>query len=433
MTAQSNLPTGALRRLAGLAGASVQSGAAAILKGKGSAAPERLANELARLRGLATKLGQMLSYVDGLIPEAQYANYETALQTLQTATQPSNIVDVRKIVETELGAPIDRCFAEWNDDPIASASIGQVHRARLFEGLAVAVKVQHPGIAQAIQADLGTAEALERVVRLAMGASFGTRPMFDELAAAIRQELDYRLEAAAQNRFREFHRGDPRIYVPSVVDSHTTTRVLTSELVDGETFATACAAPEEDRRRWCETLWRFAFRAILARGMYNADPHPGNYFFQGDGRVVFVDFGCTRKMSSQRVSSVRRMHAAAYARDETAFKAAVSSLLDVSTGPLAAPAQRFVRLCLEPVFASPFRVTREYSAALIHEARSFGKSARSVPSGDRSPPAPPELFLMNRLHFGLYSVLARLDATVDYKQTEQAFVLGAVPGKDCLP
>jgi predicted unusual protein kinase regulating ubiquinone biosynthesis (AarF/ABC1/UbiB family) len=163
------------------------------------------------LRGLAAKVGQMASYVDGFIPEAQREQYEAALRGLRAAAPHSAAVEITQRIEAELGAPLAQLFAEFDPQPIASASIGQVHRARLQDGRDVAVKVQHPGIERAIDSDLANAAMLERLASLLGPAALDTRRIYDELSSRIREELDYRLEAMSSIQTFMCQRSSPRI------------------------------------------------------------------------------------------------------------------------------------------------------------------------------------------------------------------------------
>jgi predicted unusual protein kinase regulating ubiquinone biosynthesis (AarF/ABC1/UbiB family) len=200
-----NLPVGRLSRLTSLARVGLRTGATLLLSRETDAAAKQAAEVLGKLRGLAAKVGQMASYVDGFIPEAHRESYELALRGLRAAAPHSSSRAIRQLVERELGAPIDRLFADWQDTPFASASIGQVHRARLFDGRSVAVKVQHPGIERAIDADLKNGAVLESLVGVLGPKALDSRRMYTEIAQRIREELDYRLEAERQSMFARIH------------------------------------------------------------------------------------------------------------------------------------------------------------------------------------------------------------------------------------
>jgi predicted unusual protein kinase regulating ubiquinone biosynthesis (AarF/ABC1/UbiB family) len=277
----------------------------------GTAAAEQALDLLGNLRGLAAKVGQMASYVDGIVPDEQRETYERVLSGLQRATPSSPFSKVRAVIESELGQPLDHAFAEFDEAPMASASIGQVHRARLHDGNEVAVKVQHPGIEAAIETDLSSAGTMVSFVSRMVPSALNARDVHVEIAQAFREELDYRLEVQRQTTFARFFANDPQIHVPRVFESHSSRRVMTSELVRGLHFDAVTAFPEAQRRAYASVLWRFVFQAILVEGLFNADPHPGNYLFHEDGRITFLDFGCVQRLEPVMLGSARIMHAAA--------------------------------------------------------------------------------------------------------------------------
>jgi predicted unusual protein kinase regulating ubiquinone biosynthesis (AarF/ABC1/UbiB family) len=419
------VPQGRIGRLARLAAMGVKTGAGVLLDRSGAGSAHHAAEVLGTLRGLAAKLGQMASYVDGIVPEGQREAYEASMKALQAAAPKSSAAQIRACVESELGAPIDRLFAQWSDEPLASASIGQVHVARLIDGSEVAVKVQHPGVVQAVESDLANAGILEGFLGTIGGKRFETKKMLAVIRARFREELDYELEAARLSRFAELHAGDPTVRVPRLVGSHSTRRVLTTELARGLTFDEACAAPVAARRAWAETMWRFVFKGTLRGSMLNADPHPGNYIFHPDGVVTFLDYGCIQPVEEDHRARAENVHRAALARDEQAFARAVTILVKAKPGALEKLAIAYTRKCFEPLFASPYHIRRSYAAVLVDDMKDMAMTARKVPA-DEFFPMPPDMVFVNRLQFGFYSVLARLDVEVDYAAVHRAFLAGAI-------
>jgi predicted unusual protein kinase regulating ubiquinone biosynthesis (AarF/ABC1/UbiB family) len=394
-----------------------------LLSKRGTNAAEYAADVLGTLRGLAAKIGQTLSYVDGIVPEAQRESYEKALGKLRDSTPRSAPEAIRRLIEEELGAPVARLFLEFSEQPFASASIGQVHRAVLQDGRVVAVKVQHPGIASAVESDLENASVMEGLVSTLGPKGINAKAAYAEVAARFREELDYGLEAERQRAFATLHAGDPTIRIPAVISSHSARRVLTTELVEGLSFEQAIAASTEERRAWAETLWRFVFKGNLVGGMFNADPHPGNYLFGPNGHVTFLDFGCVQPIEEERRPAARAMHRAALARDETAFAAHASNLLGLRGGEYGARAVLYSRRCFEPMFGSPFHITRAYTTSLVEDMKAL-KSLFWAKDGSFVM-LPPAMLLLNRLQFGFYSVLARLDVRVDYARVEREFLSAA--------
>ena len=172
------------------------------------------------------------------------------------------------------------------------------------------MKVQYPGVADAIASDLKNTEILGMFMRQSF-SSLDPSEMVAEIKERLTEELDYTRERDNQQRFVDFYRGHPFISVPEVVHPLCTKRVLTTELALGATFEEACEADEATRRRYCETLWRFVFKGNLVGGMFNADPHPGNYIFRPDGAVTFIDFGCVQPIEGDRLGFARDLHRAA--------------------------------------------------------------------------------------------------------------------------
>jgi len=414
------VPTGRLGRFVKLAGVGARASVDMLSKRGSEKVAERAAEVLGNLRGLAAKLGQTASYVDGFVPETHRGIYEKALGALRTAAPHSSKESIRALVESELGAPVEKLFQSWADEPFASASIGQVHRAELPNGQAVAVKVQHPGIDRAIESDLSNVSLLEGFVGVVGPRNLNSGAVLEEVKARFREELDYRLEAERQAQFRQLHAADPMIAIPRVIRERSARRVLTMELVEGATLEEAALASPALRQRYAETLWRFVFKGNLVGGMFNADPHPGNYLFQPDGSVTFLDFGCIQPIAGHRLEAARDLHRAALRKDEPAFHRAAAVILESKGGTYEAAATAYSRLCFEPVFASPFRITQEFASSLVSEIKTVkdqlfakDKSFVQLPSG---------MLFMNRLQFGFYSVLARLDVTVDYAEVERRFL-----------
>lgn len=418
------VPEGRLGRLARLAAAGARSGASMLVSRAGASANARTAQKTAEvlgtMRGLAAKLGQMASYVDGVLPEEHRETYEAAMKHLRAAAPRSKPAEVRKLVEEELGAPMSELFESWEDEAFASASIGQVHRATLPGPRDVAVKVQHPGIQKAIEADLLNAGILESMAALGGARRFNSKNVLEVIRKRFREELDYELEASHLRAFAKLHAGDDAIRFPTLVGERSTKRVLTTELVRGKTFEEACTASQAEREAWARTMWRFVFKGNLKGGMFNADPHPGNYFFHDEGAVTFIDFGCVQPISPHHRKAACTMHRLAIERDEAGFRLATREMLGTKAGRYEDALAGFIRQCFEPLFHERFRFTREYAADLVERARQMSTVVRALDEDELVPISEHFIFL-NRLQFGFYSVLARLDVEVSYAEVERAF------------
>ncbi len=253
---------------------------------------EDAARELGQMKGAMMKIGQLLGFIlEGLPEDAQ-----RALATLQADAPPMAPGLAASVVRRELGQEPERLFRRWTAEPAAAASVGQVHRAVLRDGRSVAVKVQYPGVDTAIQADLDNAEVLYGLFSAFALKGLDVHALVDELRERMGDELDYRIEAAHQSEFARSYRGHPFITVPAVVDELSTQRVLTTEWVDGVAWADFLAtADPAQRQRAGEVLFRFAQGSIHRLGVFNGDPHPGNYRFLPDGRVAFLDFGLVKR------------------------------------------------------------------------------------------------------------------------------------------
>lgn len=258
---------------------------------KENAKADELANDLEKLGPTFVKLGQLLSTRVEMMPRA----YLEALTRLQDRVEPFGFGEVEKTVESELGVRISKAFAEFESRPIASASLGQVHYARLRDGRAVAVKVQRPGIREAVFDDL---EALGEIAEfLDAHTEFGKRyqfcQMLEEFRKSLVRELDYRQEAQNLSTFHEQLANFRRIVVPLPIDDYCTSRVLTMEHVEGKkiTEMSPLARMEFDGTALAEELFRAYLEQILVHGFFHADPHPGNVFLTPDYRIALVDLG----------------------------------------------------------------------------------------------------------------------------------------------
>lgn len=257
---------------------------------------EQLAKDLEQLGPSYIKLGQLLSTRADLIPPV----YVKALSRLQDDTEPFSIADVERIVQEELGVKITDAFSYFDHEPLASASLGQVHKAALRDGRAVAVKVQRPGIRQQIVEDMDAfheiAEFLDR--RTEWGKRFGFADMHEEFRTSIMRELDYLQEAQNLQTLRHNLEAFDQIFVPAPIDDFTSARVLTMEFVGGRKITSMgpLARMEIDGGPLAEQLFKAYLQQILEDGFFHADPHPGNVFITDDGRLALLDLGMVARV-----------------------------------------------------------------------------------------------------------------------------------------
>ena len=363
---------------------------------------------LGEMKGALMKLGQMASYLDEGMPEPM----RQALATLRSDAPPMPSDLALTEIERSLGRPLHELFADIDESPLAAASIGQVHRATTIDGRDVAVKVQYPGIAQAIAADL---ENTERLAMLLGMVYPGLNPdeLVEELRERINEELDYENEARNQKLFAEYFEGHPHIWIPAVHDDLTTTNVLTTEFVPGRPFETVYDADGEERQRVAEIVYRFVFRSLNRQYVFNGDPHPGNYLLADDGRVAFLDFGLVKHFAPDEVDQFAVLIRAMIDRDPAVFRAATEAQQVLRPGAPFGDQEIFdwfaayYELILDD---EPVTVTTEYSARLLY--RTFDARTHDIL---RHTNVPPTFALIQRINLGLFSILGRLEATANWR------------------
>ncbi|MEZ5271142.1 MAG: AarF/ABC1/UbiB kinase family protein [Ilumatobacteraceae bacterium] len=375
---------------------------------------EAVAERLGNMKGALMKLGQMASYVDEGLP----APLRAALAELQSNAPPMSADLAAGVIERELGAPPDRLFVEWDPDPIAAASIGQVHRAVVVDPAtgaerAVAVKVQYPGVGDAVAADLRNADLLGVILQQGFGG-LNPEDMVAEIKERLTEELDYTLEARNQQAFAAFYRGHPFIHVPDVLPSFSTGRVITSELVTGDDWQTMKGWPQEQKDLAGETLFRFVFRSLYGMHAFNGDPHPGNYLFHGDGRVTFLDFGLVKHFTEPEMRTfVGMVKAAAYDHDQARFRRIVedAGMLrpgcpapDDEIGEYFSQFYESVRNDREVTWSS------EYASGIVRHTFD-----RSSPIAQYAT-VPRAFVFIQRINLGLYALLGELGARGNYRR-----------------
>jgi predicted unusual protein kinase regulating ubiquinone biosynthesis (AarF/ABC1/UbiB family) len=264
-------------------------------------AAEQIVAALGTMKGAAMKLGQVLSFLDvGLVPEPYREEFQRKLGQLRDAAPKVRFDDMRKVIEADLEEPLEDVFVEFEEEPIAAASIGQVYRAKLANGRAVAVKVQYPGVNQAVRADMQNLGIILRLMkRVAPGLD--VKAIGEEVRARIYEELDYELEAQNQRSMARIYRGHPFIVIPDVITRLSRERVIVQEYVVGRGFEELKRLPQDERNRIAEIVFRFFFGSLYRHRQFSGDPHPGNFLLLDDGRMAFLDFGLFKRMSDEAV------------------------------------------------------------------------------------------------------------------------------------
>jgi predicted unusual protein kinase regulating ubiquinone biosynthesis (AarF/ABC1/UbiB family) len=266
-------------------------------------AAEQIVEVLGEMKGAAMKVGQVASFIDtgALPPEVQARLQETLAQLRDSAPQVA-FEDMRKVMEADLDDPLEDVFASLDEEAVAAASIGQVYRARLHDGRDVAVKVQYPGVAQAVRADLQNLGLILRVARR-IAPGMDSKAMAAEIRERLSEELDYEHEATQHRAFARAWRGHPFVRVPDVVTSLSRERVLVTEFVEGLRFDEVCELGQGERDRFGEVVFRFFFGSLYRNGHFSGDPHPGNFLLMEDGHVAFLDFGMTKRIDRSQIEA----------------------------------------------------------------------------------------------------------------------------------
>ena len=396
-----------------------------------------LVEQLGRMRGAAMKVGQMISMVefDGL-PEDQRQQLQAKLASLRDSIPPVPFARLERMMRDELGGPLSQVFSEFDEHAFAAASIGQVHRAVTVAGDEVAVKVQYPGVAEAVETDMRNAMLLVPLVkRLAPGID--SKALFSELRERISEELDYELEAQHQRRVERLLRGHPFISVPRVDTALSTRRVLVSEFIDGERFDAVRERDESERDRYGEIVFRFYFGLLYRDRMALGDPHPGNYLLRPDGRVAFLDYGLLRDVTPERVDAERTIARAVHDKDAPALKSAL-----ITGGYL--PAERADMVDAELALRMMRHATRWYAVpgerrfGTEDEERRARRRDRDREPGDAERRAnvreqmnqftlPPETVLIRRMHGIVAVVLWQLRAGADWGAIAAEYLHAAPP------
>jgi predicted unusual protein kinase regulating ubiquinone biosynthesis (AarF/ABC1/UbiB family) len=370
---------------------------------------EDVAATLGTMKGVLMKIGQMASYVDdGLSPAVR-----RTLARLQDSVPPMSPELAAQVVEEELGMPPERAFASWDPRPIAAASIGQVHRAITLDGRAVAVKVQYPGIAETIAADLSNVSLLRRMLRITAPAQ-DVDALLAELRDRVLEELDYRREAENQRLMAAYYHGHPTIAIPGIVSELSTRRMVTSELSDGARFAELASWSQDERDLAGETIYRFVFRSLYEVHAFNGDPHPGNYLFHGGGRVTFLDFGLVKHFTAAELQPL--MHMArnlCVERDPEAFRRSMEEAgflrrgAPLSTETLVEHMAVFYDTIREP---GRLTMTGDYASAVVRRFFDVRSPVAEYVSVPRS------YVILQRINLGLFAVLGELSATADWRR-----------------
>ena len=384
---------------------------------------------LGNMKGAAMKVGQVISFLDvSAIPPEYRDVVQDALAQLRNAAPKVPFRDMRRVIEDDLEQTVEEAFAEFDESAVAAASIGQVYRARLHDGRAVAVKVQYPGAEQAVRTDMQNLGLLLRAAKT-IAPGLDGRAVAGEIRERILDETDYEAEAIAHRAFAREWRGHPFVHVPDVVTSLSRRRVIVTEWVDGRSFDEVKELPAENRDRVAEIIYRFFIGSLYRHGHFSADPHPGNYLLMDDGRVAFIDFGMNKKIPRDLVEKERRWVRAVIERDPERLRELLAELgyfereNEQVTGEwLLDHAWALGGWWLED--RGDFQVTRELVTQVMANAADPRSEYWELM---RHETVPPDFVMAQRMVGLVFAVCAQLEATANWHRISREFIYGGPP------
>jgi predicted unusual protein kinase regulating ubiquinone biosynthesis (AarF/ABC1/UbiB family) len=388
---------------------------------------DELVAALGQMKGAAMKLGQVLSTVDwDVVPEDEREAFKERLGALRDSAPSVPFERLRKLIEDELGGPLDQHFADFDPHPVAAASIGQVHRATTLDGRDVAVKVQYPGVAEAVETDLRNMGVLVPLIRR-MAPGLDAKALLAELRERIGEELDYEVEAQNQRRVARAFRGHPFIRVPEVLTGMSTRRVLVTDFIEGRGFEAVKRLPDAERDRFGEICFRFFYGLLGRERLAAGDPHPGNYLLCDDGRVCFLDFGLMRNLDEHYLEGERALARAVVAGDAEEVHRWMADLGYLPDPDAFEPGRVLEQLTTagEWYFTTG---TRRLDPDYVRELIEVGSSPRSPYFDEmRRQTIPPQALLLRRMEGLLFSVLGELRAEADWGRLALEYIAGEDP------
>ena len=389
---------------------------------------QQLVDMLGEMKGAAMKLGQLASFYEFSAPSEYLATYKDALTMLQNSAPPMDPEASKAVIEEEFGRPVGDVFAEFEEQAVAAASIGQVHRATLHTGESVAVKVQYPGVDAAVRADLKNVSAMTKLA-VAIAPNLDPKEVANEVKERIMEELDYRREATNQQRFADLFTGHPFIVVPRVYPDYCRTRVITQEFVVGEPFTSALAWDQADKDRLAEIVFRFFYGCLNRFLIFSADPHPGNYLLLDDGRVAFLDFGLVRALDPGTLKLLLEIVQALITEDRERCRIALEGLgvLSRKTPEIDAVWEHL------KMMNAPILEDRDFTVdpPLVQGIAAAGFDPRSSAFQTlRKVGIPGVMVTFNRMSFGVASLIARLEATRNWQAIAREMWFGEEPRTD---
>ncbi len=379
---------------------------------------------MGEMKGAVMKVGQVMSMMTGLVPP----EVATQLAALQSEAPPMAYPLVAQVFREEIGTTPDRVFRRFEREPFAAASIGQVHRAQLRDGTEVAVKVQYPGVREAIRHDLANVGMLVAAAGM-VSRGLDAGPIVEDLKAGVTAELDYIREAAWQVRFGELYQGHPFVRVPRVHPDLSTGRVLVQEYLAGQPIRAALARPQAERDRIGEAIFRFAFGSIYRHGLFNGDPHPGNYLLLPDRTVGFVDYGCVTEFDEATVAGFKRIIRALIDGDIEGWRAGTEDIGILKRDAPFSTAELYNHMhwFWAPILADEVTFTPQLTAEMIRRNTMTTGQGGAI---NRWCNVPKGMVFLTRINFGLAGLLASLGARGPWRAIVREYVFDDPPATD---
>lgn len=392
-------------------------------------AAQQLVTVLGGMKGAAMKLGQMLSVLDlDMLPEEQRELFRAKLAELRDHAPAVPFSAMQKVIENDLG-PMRRIFTDFDETPIAAASIGQVYRAALRDGRQVAVKVKYPGVDRAVEADMRNLMMISRLWKTIL-PSAADDEVLGEIARTIGGELDYLREARTQHHVADRYRGHPYVVVPDSVENLCSHNVLVTDLIDGRSFEHMRTLPDSERARIGELIYRFYITALFTDHEFCGDPHPGNILLTKDGRLAFVDFGLYSQMNATDVALERDVVRAAgeYRADDIYRSWVARGIVDSDAGVSPQECLEYIwaatgwHLVDEDVTVTPELATSAVVLAIDPRSAEF--------SGMRHQRLPPEHVFSRRADLFTYAVLGQLHTTNNWHRLAREWLYDEPPATE---
>jgi predicted unusual protein kinase regulating ubiquinone biosynthesis (AarF/ABC1/UbiB family) len=376
---------------------------------------------MGEMKGAVMKVGQILSLMTGVLPDEMAGQ----LASLQANAPPMAYNLVEDVFHEAYGMPPGKVFRRFEKTPFAAASIGQVHRAELADGTQLAVKVQYPGVREAIDHDLANVGMMLGISGL-VARGLNVAQLTHDLNEGIRGELDYLREAQWQQRFFDIFEGHPFIRVPRVFHELTTTTVLVQEYLPGKPFSHAKTLPQTERDRIGEIIYRFCFGSLYRHGLFHGDPHPGNYVLLHDGAVGFVDYGCVAEFGSATLAGFKRIIRALLAGDHEAWRTATEDIgILLPNAPFSTEdLYDHMHWYWAPILAGQVEFTPELAGEMVRR-----NTQTTGPGGqiNRHCNVPDGMVFLTRINFGLAGLFAGLRARGPWRGIVEEYVEDAPP------